>query len=82
MEKLIAFIESQPRGYHTRLAEAIGRPSSYFWRQLNGMRPFTAEDAIKIEKYTQGQIRCEDILPGLDWAVLRMSASVRMASVT
>jgi DNA-binding transcriptional regulator YdaS (Cro superfamily) len=75
MQKLITFLAQQPVGYRSKLARAIGRPPTYFWRQCAGIRPFTPEDAIKIEKYTQGQVRCEDILPDIDWAVIRMATA-------
>ncbi len=76
MEKLIAFLDKQPTGYKTELAKAINRPPSYFSRQLSGDRAFTEGDCIGIEKFTAGQVRCEDILPDVDWAYLRGSAPV------
>jgi DNA-binding transcriptional regulator YdaS (Cro superfamily) len=73
MQKLLAFLEKQPAGYKTELAGAIGRHPSYFSRQLSGDRSFTAQDCIGIEKFTGGQVRCEDVLPDVDWAFLRNS---------
>jgi len=74
MNKLIAFLEQQPAGYKADLARAINRHPSYFARQLSGDRSFTVEDCISIEKFTGGQVRCEDVLPDVDWAFLRGSA--------
>jgi DNA-binding transcriptional regulator YdaS (Cro superfamily) len=71
MKKLIAFLDRQPTGYKARLARALGRPPSYFSRQLSGDRGFTERDCIGIEKYTDGEVCCEDILPGVDWGFLR-----------
>lgn len=71
MDKLIAFLNEQEVGYKTRLAAAINRPASYFSRQLSGDRAFSEKDAIAIEKFTAGKVRCEDILPEVDWAYLR-----------
>lgn len=71
MQKLITFLDAQPLGYKGQLAEALGRAPSYLSRQLAGDRSFTERDAIGIEKYTGGQVRCEDVLPDVDWAVLR-----------
>jgi DNA-binding transcriptional regulator YdaS (Cro superfamily) len=71
MLKFMAFLEAQPYGYKATLARAIGRPPSYFSRQLAGDRAFTEADCIAIEKFTHGEVRCEDILPGIDWAFLR-----------
>lgn len=73
MDKFIAFLEKQPAGYKAQLARAIGRPPSYFSRQLSGDRAFSERDCIEIEKFTAGEVRCEDILPGVDWAYLRSS---------
>jgi DNA-binding transcriptional regulator YdaS (Cro superfamily) len=68
MEKLIQFLDKdKERGSRKRLAEAINRRPSYLSRQLSGDRRFTAKDAMKIEKYTKGEVRCEDLLPDLDW---------------
>lgn len=76
MDRLIDFLEKQPAGYKAQLARAIGRPPSYFSRQLSGDRAFSERDCIEIEKYTSGAVRCEDILPDVDWAFLRMSKDV------
>jgi DNA-binding transcriptional regulator YdaS (Cro superfamily) len=73
MQKLIEFLEQQPAGYKAELAAAINRHPSYFSRQLSGDRSFTVQDCIGIEKHTTGQVRCEDILPDVDWAYLRRS---------
>lgn len=81
MKKLIAFLEKQSPGYKAQLAEAINRPASYLSRQLSGDRSFTERDAIAIEKYTNGEVRCEDILPDVDWAYLRSTDRRRRAEV-
>lgn len=73
MQKLIAFLERQPAGYKAELAKAMGRPPSYLSRQLSGDRAFSERDCIEIEKFTEAQVRCEDILPNVDWAYLRNS---------
>lgn len=75
MDKLIAFLEKQPIGYKASLSKAMGRHPSYFSRQLAGDRAFTAADCIAIEKFTQGAVRCEDVLPDVDWAYLRTARS-------
>lgn len=73
VQKLIQFLEEQAGGYKADLARAINRHPTYFSRQLSGDRSFTVQDCIGIEKHTQGRIRCEDILPDVDWAYLRRS---------
>jgi DNA-binding transcriptional regulator YdaS (Cro superfamily) len=73
MDRFRSFLDQQPTGYKAQLARAIGRHPSYFSRQLAGDRAFTENDCIEIEKYTAGQVRCEDIKPGVDWAYLRQT---------
>lgn len=40
-----------------------------FWR--DGQRALPAEHCITLEKMNDGRIRCEQMLPGVDWAYLR-----------
>ena len=40
-----------------------------FWR--DGLREFPAERCPAIERATNGAVRCEDLHPDIDWAVLR-----------
>lgn len=53
------------------LAELVGvsRQLVYAWRQ--GRRPIRAEYCPIIERVTVRQVKCEEILPHVDWAVLR-----------
>lgn len=39
------------------------------WKK--GERPFPADRCPDVERVTQGQVRCEDLRPDVDWAVLR-----------
>ncbi len=71
MQKLIDFLARQPAGYKTSMAESMGRPPTYLSRQLAGDRAFTVADCVAVEKYTHGAVRCEDLLPDIDWAYLR-----------
>jgi DNA-binding transcriptional regulator YdaS (Cro superfamily) len=40
---------------------------------LYRIRPVAAERCPAIERATNGQVRCEDLRPDIDWAVLRNS---------
>lgn len=83
MDKLIAWLNEQPVGTKTQLARTLGRHPSYFSRQLAGDRAFSEADAIGIEKFTEAKVRCEDVLPSVDWAYLRGTEKVaRETSVT
>ena len=73
MRKLLQFLDTQPAGYKRGLAKAIKRSPSYLSRQLSGDRSFTVSDCISIERHTGGLVRCEDVLPGVDWKYLRQA---------
>lgn len=40
-----------------------------FWR--DGERTLPAEHCITLEKMNQGRIRCEQLMPSVDWGYLR-----------
>lgn len=44
-----------------------------FWR--DGLRALPAEHCITLEKMNKGSIRCEQMLPEVDWAYMRASTS-------
>lgn len=44
-----------------------------FWR--DGKRALPAEHCITLEKMNEGRIRCEQMLPDVDWAYLRSGAA-------
>lgn len=52
----------------------IGQPHVYKWlNSLNPDRMPPAEYCPSIERATDGQVRCEDLRPDVDWSVLRNS---------
>lgn len=53
--------------YQRRLAAFMGRGPTYLSRQLAGGRPFSEQDAIAIEQFTNGEVKAKDILPNVDW---------------
>lgn len=44
-----------------------------FWR--DGKRALPADHCPTIERLTGGEVRCEDLLPDVEWSVLRESCS-------
>jgi len=62
-------------GTQTALAAAIGGSVKtghvYYWLEA-GRVP--AEHCPAIERSTGGAVRCEELCPGVDWAVLRAAA--------
>jgi len=44
-------------------------PTVHQW--ISGVRPIPAERCPQIERATGGAVRCEELRPDVDWAVLR-----------
>jgi len=59
-----------------RLAADIGVAPSVVSQWKNCVRPVPADRCPAIERATHGAVRCEDVRPDVDWAVLRVSATV------
>jgi DNA-binding transcriptional regulator YdaS (Cro superfamily) len=55
------------------LAKRLGITPVLISQWCNGIRPVPAERCPAIERATNGAVRCEDIRPDVDWAVLRNS---------
>ncbi len=53
------------------LARAIGVPPPLVSQWVNGVRRVPAERCPAIERATGGLVRCEELRPDVDWAVLR-----------
>lgn len=51
-----------------------------FWR--DGHRALPAEHCITLEKLNEGRVRCEQMLPNVDWAYLRQSSYVLAAKAS
>lgn len=49
-----------------------------FWR--DGQRSLPAEHSITLEKMNEGRIRCEQMLPDVDWAYLRSTQPTQEAT--
>ena len=43
----------------------VHRQMVYQW--INGSKPISARCAIELEKFTNGDIRCEELAPDVDW---------------
>lgn len=71
--KLHDYLQSR-RVTQTELADRLGITQGAVWQWLAGRKPVSAESCIAIERVTEGEVRCEDLRPDIDWAVLRNSA--------
>ena len=63
-------------GEATRLASVL-RVSKGRISQIAGGAPTSLARAVEIEKATGGAVRCEDLMPNIDWAYLRTPARKR-----
>ncbi len=72
VEKAIQVVGSQ-----AKLARLMGVKAQHImnWR----LRGVPAERCPAIERVTHGQVRCEDLRPDVDWAVLRCQESKEAA---
>lgn len=68
---LSTYFETQGRGSAAKLAEAINAFGSDVSNWAAGNRPVPAERCPAIEEATNGLVRCEDLRPDVNWAVLR-----------
>lgn len=52
-------------GRVTKLAKAIGVPTSFVSNMANGVKPVPLERCSQIEQYTGGAVTCEEMRPDL-----------------
>lgn len=71
--KLSEYLD-QPGCSGVALASAIGAQPELISQWRNGVRRVPAERCPAIERATGGAVRCEDLRPEIDWAVLRAQA--------
>lgn len=60
-------------GGQAALARVLGVTPAMVHQWMHGIRQVSAERCPAIERATQGAVRCEDLRPDVDWAVLRGS---------
>lgn len=70
--KLSEYIKANS-GEATRLAVLLGVSKGRVSQIASGTGISLAR-AVEIEKATSGAVRCEDLMPGIDWAYLRGTA--------
>lgn len=57
-------------------ADSLGVPQALIYQWLSGKRPVAAHQCPKIEKLTNGKVRCEDLNDKVDWAYVRKAPKV------
>ncbi len=63
----------QTKGRAQRLAAQLGVRSVMVSQWKLGVKPVPADRCPAIERFTDGAVRCEEMRPDIDWAVLRNS---------
>lgn len=57
----------------TTFAETLGVSQGMVYQWLSGKRPVAADQCPRIERLTNGEVRCEDLNDKVDWAFVRDS---------
>lgn len=58
-------------GGQTKLAKLLNVTPPAISQWVKGTRPVPAERCLEIERITGGVVRCEELRPDVNWAVLR-----------
>lgn len=66
-------------GGQAMMARAIKVSPPTVSQWCNGVRPIPAERCPEIERVTGGAVRCEELRPDVDWAVLRTPCEIAAA---
>jgi DNA-binding transcriptional regulator YdaS (Cro superfamily) len=73
--ELQTYLIDQPFGSLTKLARAINVSPVLISQWAKGVRRVPAEHCPDIERVTNGEVRCEDLRPDVNWSVLRSAES-------
>lgn len=69
--KLKEYCEKQGRGTAIKLSRYLGCNSSFVYAWFRHDRPIPIHFCPRIENYTGGAVRCEELRPDVDWVALR-----------
>lgn len=58
-------------GSQVELARNLNVTRAQVWQWLNYKNSISLEKAIDIEDKTNGQVTCEELIPDVNWSVLR-----------
>lgn len=76
MDKLLKYLNSLSKEGRAAYVEACGTSEGYLRKAASKHQAFRAELCILLERESGGEVRCEDLVPGADWAYLRAQSSV------
>jgi DNA-binding transcriptional regulator YdaS (Cro superfamily) len=75
VDDLKTYLESRTPQERRALAQRCGTSVDYLWQIANGLRTPKAALAVAISRESAGAVRCERLLPGVDWDYLRGQAT-------
>ena len=66
-------------GGNSKLSKLLSVRPPTVSQWISGVRQVPIERCIQIEDVTKGQVRCEDLRPDINWAVLRQTPQDKAA---
>lgn len=79
MDKLLAFINSLGTAGQRDFAERCGTSIGYLRKAISTGQQLGVPLCINIDRESAGQVRCEDLAPGVDFAYLRTTSAREIA---
>lgn len=58
-------------GSQVETAKKLNVSKSQVWQWLNNVNAIAIEKAIDIEDKTNGEVKCEELRPDVNWSVIR-----------
>jgi len=80
MEKLRTYLNERSVAEQIAFAIGCGTKLGYFRKALSAKQKFSEGLCMRIEAQSDGQVRCEDLRPDLDWTFLRASQAKPQAA--
>jgi DNA-binding transcriptional regulator YdaS (Cro superfamily) len=71
MNTLRQFLKQLTPDEQVEFARQCGTSIGYIRKAMSINQRFSAELCIQFEQFSQGEIRCEDLRPDINWAVIR-----------
>lgn len=65
------YLATLPHGGRKALAERLGISPSYLSQLASGVRPCSIPMAALLERESEGVCRAEEVLPAVDWDLIR-----------
>ncbi|KAF3997513.1 transcriptional regulator [Glaciimonas immobilis] len=74
MEKLLKHLNSLSKVGRIQFATACGTTEGYLRKAVSIGQRLNPELCINIERESRGEVRCESLLPDVDWGYLRRTS--------